>query len=171
MKKLIIFVCNGNIYRSVVASEFLQKILKEKKIGSKFSVDSYGIQGTGGTNPPKHKSLLEYSKEWKAAKPTLDEIGVDVKRHKFQKISARIMKKADVIIAMDDKVYSRAKNSLTKQFSNYSSKIHRFSELTSNRKAIKDPLGNGDKKFHKKTIQVIYSTLDKKYKRILGWSE
>jgi protein-tyrosine-phosphatase len=131
MKKLIVFICNGNIHRSVIAAESLRKILKERKVSQKIFVDSYGLQGTKGTDLPKHKHLSEYPKEWEAAKPTLQKLGIDISKHSFQKISPSIMKKATAVIAMDNKVHSTAKNSLMNQFPNYAEKIHRFSDLTS----------------------------------------
>ena len=169
MKKLIIFVCNGNIHRSVIAAQCLRNVLKDKELNSRFLVDSYGLQGTRGTELPKHKRLSDYPKEWKAAKPTLDRLGINISRHSFKKISADIMKKATVVIAMDDKVYSRAKNSLKKQFPKYTEKIHRFSELTVGYRVVKDPFGISDVDFHGKIIQDIYSTICKKYKDILAW--
>lgn len=171
MKKLIIFVCNGNIYRSVIAAQCLRNILKEKRKSSKFLVDSYGLQGTMGTNLPKHKHLSNYPKEWKAAKPTLQKLGIDISKHKFQKITEKVMKRASVVIAMDNKIYSKAKNSLTKQFPNQIKKIHRFSELTKNHRSIEDPLGSGNVRLHKKVIEKIYSTLIKRYLDILAWAK
>ena len=171
MKKLIIFVCNGNIHRSVIAAESLRKILKERKISSEFSVASYGLQGTRGTALPKHKRLSEYPKEWKAARPTLQKLNIDISKHVFQKISAGIMKKTSVVIAMDKKVQSGAKNSLTKQFPNQAYKIHHFSELTPRHKTIKDPAGSGDKKLHREIIESIHSALNKKFEDILGWAK
>ena len=169
MKRLVIFVCNGNIHRSVIAAQVLRKTLKNGGINSKFSVDSYGLQGTKGTNPPRHKRLSDYPKEWRAARPVLDRFGIDISGHSFQRISAGIMKKASVVIAMDDKVYSRARNSLLKQFPKHIEKIHRFSELTADHKVIKDPAGSGNASVHRKTIQNIYFTLHRKYKDILAW--
>jgi len=170
MKKLIIFICNGNIHRSVIAAECLRNMCKEKRIGLNLLVDSYGLQGTKGTIPPKHKNLSEYPKEWSAAKPVLQKLGIDISKHNSQKISASVMKKASVVIAMDNKVYSRAENSLTKQFPSYIDKIHRFSELTMNHRVIKDPAGSGDEKLHRKIIRNIHSALNEKYKDILAWT-
>ena len=171
MKKHIAFVCNGNIHRSVVAAESLRKILNERKIGQSFFVDSYGLQGTKGTDLPKHKHLFEYPKEWEAAKPTLQKLDIDISKHSFQKISGAVMRKANTVIAMDNKVYSRAKNSLMNQFPNYASKVHCFSELTKRNRVIKDPAGSGSKKLHKEVIENILSTLSKKYKEVLAWTE
>lgn len=171
MKKLIIFICNGNVERSVVAAQCLRNILKEKKVDSKFAIDSYGLQGTRGTAVPKHKHLSEYPIEWKAAKPVLEKLRISIRKHSFQKITPAVMRRADAVIAMDDRVYSREKNSLAKQFPKYKAKFHRFSELTENNKVVEDPAGNGSEKLHKEIIENIYSTLSKKYKDILEWSE
>lgn len=168
MKKLIVFICNGNIYRSVVAAESLRKVLKKRKAGQNVFVDSYGLQGTKGTNLPKHKHLSEYSKEWKAAKPTLQKFCIDISKYSSKKISLAVMKEASVVIAMDDKVYSKAKNSLMKQFPNQACKIHRFSKFTPRRKSVKDPFGSSDEKLHRNVIKTIHSTLNKKFEDILS---
>lgn len=169
MKKHIIFICNGNIERSVVASQSLRNILKEKRIGSKFLVDSYGLQGTKGTDLPKHKHLSEYPKEWKATKAILEKLKIDISEHSFQKITPDIAEKASVIIAMDKKTYSQARNALIKQFPKYKNKIYIFSELTKNHKDIKDPFGNTSSRFHIETVKNIYSTIKNEYKNIISF--
>ncbi len=118
MKKHIVFICNGNIYRSVIAEECFRMILKKQNVNSLFSISSYGLQGTKGTDVPKHKHLSEYPIEWNAAKPTLQKFDIDIRKHHFKKISEAVVKKADVIIAMDHNVFSSAKNSLLNQFPN-----------------------------------------------------
>jgi protein-tyrosine-phosphatase len=171
VKRLIVFVCNGNIYRSVVAAQCLRNIFKNQEVDSKFEVDSYGLQGTKGTKPPERKRLSDYPKEWRVAKPILRQFDIDISKHRFQKISAGVMRKASVVIAMDDKVYSGARNSLVEQFPMYARKIHRFSELTANHGGIKDPAGSGCARLHKRTIKSIYFTLNKKYRDILVWTK
>ena len=168
MKK-IIFVCNGNIHRSVIAAECLRTILKKQNIDSEYFVDSYGIQGTMDTEPPKKKQLIDYKEEWNAAKITLKKFGIDISNHFSQAISIDVIKSADVIIAMDNKVYKEANNSLLKQFPQFKEKIHCFSELSAYNKVIEDPAGSEDKQLHKDIIETIHSTLVKKYENILSW--
>lgn len=163
------FVCNGNIHRSVIAAESLRKVLKENKISSKFLVTSCGLQGTGGTEPPKRKHLSEYPKEWKAAKPSLQKYGIDIGQHHSQKISEATVKKAGVIIAMDNKVYATARNSLLKQFPKYKNKIHRFSDLSGTRRSVKDPSGSGSVQLHAEIIGSIYASTTNGYEEILRW--
>ena len=170
MKKNIVFVCNGNIHRSVVAEKYLNKLLKKHRLNAKFVATSYGLQGTKGTAKPLHKNLTEYPKEWKAAFPTLRQLNIDVTNHSFQKITPAIIKKAAVVIAMDKKVYIKANNSLIKQFPSQKNKIHIFSELTKNHQDIKDPAGSGSSKIHQATIKKICSTTENKIKTIIKWA-
>lgn len=170
MKKLIVFICNGNIHRSVIAEKSLVKILQEKDLDNEFSVASFGLQGTKGTAEPLHKNLKDYPKEYRAALPTLRKFEIDVDDHLFQKITAIEIKKAALVIAMDKKVYSGAMNSLLGQFPKSKAKIHVFSELTKNHKYIKDPSGSGNFKLHEDIINNIYFTIKKNLKTILDWT-
>jgi len=79
------------------------------------------------------------------------------------------MEKASVVIAMDKKVFSGAKNSLLKQFPKHQKKIYSFSKLTKNHKQIKDPAGSGSKDLHRKLIKDINSALTNNYETILSW--
>lgn len=170
MKKLIVFVCNGNIHRSVIAEKCLIEILKERNLGRKFSVASYGLQGTKGTAKPLHKNLTKYPKEYKAALPSLRKFKIDVSDHNSQKITPAVAKKAAVIIAMDKKVYLTAKNSLLKQFPKAKQKIHLFSGLVKNHKDMKDPSGSGNFQLHKSIIQTICFSIKSNFKTILSWA-
>lgn len=171
MKKKIIFICNGNIHRSVIAAQCFRNILKKHNISQSFMIDSFGLQGTQGTVLPKQKHLSDYPKEWKAAKPILKKFDIDISQHSFKKITPDIAKKASVIVAMDKKVYSGNKNSLLKQFPKQKKKIHLISKLTLDGKGIKDPVGSGSRELHRKVIEKIYSTLTSKYKTILSWAK
>ena len=43
MKKLIVFVCNGNIHRSAVAEAYLKRLTEEKRIDDHLIVVSRGL--------------------------------------------------------------------------------------------------------------------------------
>ncbi|MFA5030037.1 MAG: hypothetical protein WC495_00400 [Patescibacteria group bacterium] len=170
MKKVILFICNGNIHRSVVAERSLKKILLDKGLKRKFIVASYGLQGTKGTTRPLHNKLIQYPKEYKAAQPTLAKLGINIGSHSYQKITSKAIRRASVIIAMDKMVYSKNKNSLLQQFPMTKNKIHLFSELTIRHRNIPDPSGTGDKKLHEHIIKNIYFTVRKKVDTILRWA-
>lgn len=171
MKKTILFICNGNIHRSVIAEKYLSGVLRQKGLDKKFTVTSYGLQGTKGTAKPLHKNLKEYLKEYKVALPMLHKFRIDVTDHVFQKITPIAVKKATVIIAMDKKVYLNSKNSLLKQFPKAKNKIHTFSEITKNHQDIKDPAGSGSAKVHGAVIKNICFTIKKNLKTILSWTD
>ncbi len=170
MKKLIIFVCSGNIHRSVIAAECLRNILKEYNMDSNFFVDSYGLQGTLGAAIPQHKHLSLYHDEWKAAYPTLQKLGIDIGNHSFQKITSAVVEKASVIVAMDHEVYTKKENALLQQFPQHKKKIHIISELTSSHEDIIDPSGITDETTHKIVIEEIYLTISNNYETILAWA-
>ena len=167
MKK-IIFVCNGNIHRSVIAAECLRTIFKKQNIDSEYFVDSYGIQGTMGTELPEKKQLLDYAGEWNAAKRILQVLDIDISNHFSQVISKSVVEGADVIIAMDKNVFEKAKNSLIKQFPEYKYKMCCFCNFTIHNKMIEDPSGNYDVKIHKRIIKNIYETLNNRFEDILN---
>ncbi len=167
MKKIITFICNGNIHRSAIAEIYLNKVLKKNKLDNEFIAKSYALQGTQGTPKPLHKNLMEYPKEYKIALPILKSFKIDITGHLYKKITPSAVEKSAVIIAMDKKTYSQAKNALIKQFPKYKNKIHVFSEFTENHKGIKDPFGNTSPKFHLATIKSICLTIEDQYKNIL----
>ena len=51
--KKMMFVCSGNICRSVIAEHLFKDILKKKGIESKYEVYSSGVFAYNGQTPPK----------------------------------------------------------------------------------------------------------------------
>lgn len=162
MKKLIVFVCNGNIHRSVVAEICLKQELKKRRLDNKFIVISMGLQGSAGTNFPKYKNLSEYPKEWKIQKPILEELGIDISEHSSKPIDRKIVEKASLILAMDRKVLIDLPNSLTKQFPEHRDKIKLFMELERKMEDVPDCFGSSDVKLHHYVDEKIVKTLKKK---------
>lgn len=83
----ILFVCSGNVFRSMSAEKLLKKHLKDNKIKGVF-VDSAGICG---------------DKDQKIAKPVLEELknlGIDAKDHKHKQILKKHVTWADLIVSM-----------------------------------------------------------------------
>jgi protein-tyrosine-phosphatase len=170
-RKMILFVCNGNIERSVVAEKYFIRVLEKAGLDGIFLVFSCGLQGTRGTTKPLHRNLKEYSKEWAAALPGLRQFDIAeaVAGHISRVITPAIVKKATVIIAMDDKTYSVAENFLLRQFPEAKHKIHSFSELTPDHEEVKDPAGIGNRRVHQSLIAAICSALEDNFEIILNW--
>jgi protein-tyrosine-phosphatase len=169
-KKLIVFVCKGNIFRSVVAEKSMTKILAERSMTDEFTVESYGIQGSMGTPGPEHPNLLGYPKDWAAAKDALDQFQLNLRDHTSRPITHEVVENAATIIAMDDDVLSQAANALSKQFPTVRQKMHAFSELTTHRQGIVDPQGVLDKAGYAALVELIYTTVQNSLATILAWA-
>ena len=107
---------------------------------------------------------------WKAAAPTLAELGIDITNHTYQKLEPSIVNQAAVIIAMDQHVHADAGNALLKQFPATKNKLHIFSELTQGGTDIADPIGNDDTETHRALIHNICSTIENNLETILSWT-
>ena len=168
MKKIIVFVCNGNIHRSVVAEACLKQEIGIKGIDNLFEVISRGLQGSAGTNPPKYKNLSEYPLEWAIQKPILANLGLDITKHISRPINHEVVKKASLIIAMDKKVFVKLPNSLIKQFPEYGHKMKLFMELEGKQKNTPDCFGSFDAKLHRYVDELIVRVIKDKLNELIN---
>ncbi len=168
MKKLIVFVCNGNIHRSVVAEACLKQEIEIRGANGLFEVISRGLQGSAGTNPPKHKNLSEYPLEWAIQKPILTDLGLDITKHMSTPINLGVVKRASLIIAMDKKVLVKLPNSLTKQFPEYNHKMKLFMEFEGKQEDVPDCFGSSDVKLHCYVDEMIINIIKKRINLIVN---
>lgn len=135
MKKLMVFVCKGNIHRSAVAEQCLKQFLIEKKLSDKFEVASRGITA------PKYKNMTEYPEHWKTTRPILKELGIDVavfSVHEAKLITEEIVDRSYIIFAMDKEVLQVHETSLVTQFPEYSKKIRIFTSMVGDQDDVLD---------------------------------
>lgn len=86
VKKSVLFVCSGNIFRSMSAKFLFEKYLKDNNIND-WIVDS------AGTTAKKQTMRTTLIKQ-------LNEYGVDPTKHKQKKLTKKHLEKYDIIIAM-----------------------------------------------------------------------
>jgi protein-tyrosine phosphatase len=86
MKK-ILFVCTGNVFRSMTAEKSLEHYLNKNKI-SGFEVDSAGIKPF-----PQEPLRVVIQK--------LSSYGIEFPKHKYKKLTQELIGKNDIIIAMN----------------------------------------------------------------------
>jgi protein-tyrosine phosphatase len=86
MKKSILFVCTGNVFRSVSAEYAFKKYLKENKIQD-WKVASAGIIAKKEPIDPKAVS-------------TLKSLGISNINHKQKRLTSKMLKEYDVVVAI-----------------------------------------------------------------------
>ncbi|MSR86278.1 HIT domain-containing protein [Candidatus Woesearchaeota archaeon] len=150
-KKSVLFVCTGNIFRSVSAEYALKKFLKESN--KDWKVDSAGTVAKPWDMHPKTKE-------------TLISLGIHKPHHKPQKVSKEKLKQYDVIIAMAQDHKDFIQNTLKHR------NVFLFNELAVNKdSSVKDVDPNWkqredvDRKI-KQTVEYIFSNTPRLYKNI-----
>lgn len=82
----LLFVCSGNVFRSMTAEYCLKKYLKDNGI-SHVRVSSAGT--TAGPQPIKARTI-----------EMLEGLGIDVRGHKQTKLDKKLLASHDIVIAM-----------------------------------------------------------------------
>lgn len=154
-KKKILFVCNGNVFRSFSAEKLLKEYLKKNNIKG-WVISSAGV--TARKQPIKPEIIS-----------TIKELGVKKTKHKQRKLTKRILKKQNITIAMAKDHLKYIKD---KGYTN----VYLFNELSTNKKTsildiheeIKDYKTNPKKVSQKieKTIKEINAGIPKLFQVI-----
>jgi len=153
--KVVLFVCKGNIHRSVVAEICLRQELEKLGLGEQYEVMSRGIQGCCGTVKPIHANLMCYEKEWSLTRPILEKLGIrqtDISKHTAKQVTKSDIQNADIVYAMElavlGKSESKLSNSLLVQFPQYSSRMHFFGDIEGNGHELADCAGIESQEVH-----------------------
>ena len=83
----ILVVCTGNICRSPIAEGFLRQLLQDRGIEG-ISVESAGVSGLRG-----------YPADPEAVRAAAEQ-AVDISRHRARRVNAKMIEKADLVLAM-----------------------------------------------------------------------
>ncbi|WP_411725837.1 low molecular weight protein-tyrosine-phosphatase [Methyloglobulus sp.] len=96
MEKIkVLFVCMGNICRSPTAEGVFTKLINEKKLASRFTVDSAGTHAYHVGNPPDARAQQAALKR-----------GVELQHLRARKVHSSDFDYFDYVLAMDDDNYS-----------------------------------------------------------------
>ena len=148
--KSILFICTGNSCRSVMAEALMKKYLKE--YGKEYiSVHSAGISAIDGFHPTKETVEV------------LKEAGADIANFRSKRLTAELIKAADLILVMEamhrDFVVNMApaaaaKTHLLKKF--LTDNIANYPEDS----GIPDPIGK-PKDYYKLSFEVIKDQIER----------
>lgn len=151
MKRLIVFVCRGNIHRSVLAQIVLEESSAVRK---RYNIISRGIQGMPNFPPPQFSNLSQYTEEWNITRPILEKISVPIDSfaaHQAKALDEAIMQEAYLVIAMDIKVH----NILQEIFPEYNTKTVLFSTFIGESQDIDDCAESSNHEKHERVNRFI----------------
>ncbi|MEK7496407.1 MAG: hypothetical protein AAB657_00710 [Patescibacteria group bacterium] len=154
-KKIILVVCSGNMFRSPIGAFCLNRVLVREGLNDTIEATSRGIQGLGGTIPPKGKNLMDYPLEWSNSQNEFIRSGIDINNHRASIITEDALNNAALILAMDWSILYSRSNSLLKLFPAHSWKMRLFSELNGLISNIEDPFGQVELISYTRVIQLI----------------
>ncbi len=174
--KNVLFVCKGNIMRSVIAEKLFEKMLSEKGLASEYIVSSRGLQGTPGWPVlPTHGNLKYYNKAsgkaiWEQVQPSLKELGIEeeMKANKATVVTVEDIQSADLVVALNQDVLSDSKWGMTTQFPTYSKKMMLFTELVGSDEGIADAYDSKEKgNKYERVVLKIADVLKKGYNNLI----
>ncbi|MBI2484724.1 hypothetical protein HYW18_01060 [Candidatus Uhrbacteria bacterium] len=167
LQKLILFVCRGNIHRSVVAELLARKLLVANGHPD-VEVGSRGLQWYMG-EPPRHPNLMHYPSAWEGSREALAEREVDVSRHIARRLELEDMERADAVIVMDQELLRDSPTSVLNLFPSYGEKTHLFSELIDKIQDVEDRGEYASTSEYRAAVEEIESTLVSGLPRLLLW--
>ena len=145
--KTVLFVCTGNSCRSVMAQGYLQKKLKEKG-RTDVQVLSAGILGLNNMGPTFE------------TRQVLKREGINVDSHMSTKVTARMVKRSDLILVMErmheEKISELAPQAKTRVF--LLKEFARIEDTGST--SIQDPIGNSPE-FYQRTFDIIKEAVNR----------
>lgn len=168
MSGLIIFVCKGNIHRSVVAEHLARKLLRERGYED-VSVESRGLQWYI-SGPPAHKNLMGYGETWKKARESIEEHGIDMSEHEARALSLKDMEEAAAVVVMDQELLTSHRMSVHRLFPEHRQKAHLFGELVGEQQDVDDRGEHASQDAYRAAVEQIEHVLTEGLDRLLSWA-
>src|SRR5690348_12796058 len=102
--KTIVIVCRGNIARSPFAEAIVRHELTLRGLSDSYNVISRGVQGTMlDPEPVKYPNITHCESIFDGVKHLLGQLGIDPRKHRSTVIDDEAVRRASIILAMDQK--------------------------------------------------------------------
>jgi len=136
----------GNIMRSVIAENLIERELAEAGMAGDYTVASRGPQGTPARPVvPTHANLSLYneangSNAWPSSKPAIEEPGLveAFTSYKATTVSEADLAAAEVILVTSEDITDHPEYGLNSQFPGYDEKMMLITELVGSAEGIAD---------------------------------
>ena len=138
----ILFICTGNVCRSVMAKHLFARAAKAKKLKSK--TDSAGIGAFPGSPPPEEMIALMKGE------------GVDISKHRSAPLTPPMLQGADLALTMTKK----QRDAIVKKVPPLAKKIVVLKEHVGLKGDIADPIG-GSAKVYEKVLAEVKEAVEK----------